>query len=152
KGAEGIRFYHQSAEEIHFRGKFDVAVGRFALEYSDVNRSLAALKSVLRSKAELAFQIHHPASITTSGSRVWVSTFGELLELGVFDMLRQHLLNPVESEASRIESLLEPIRTRLSKRFLSSNQLDIWTLMARPQQEEFLETLASLAGSGTPSD
>jgi len=68
---EGVQFHPGvAAESLPFPdGFFQAACGQYALEYTDVGRSLAELRRVLADRARVQFVLHHADSIVARNAR-----------------------------------------------------------------------------------
>lgn len=74
------------AEDLPFPDKcFDVIVGQYALEYTDVERTLAELKRVSRETADIRFVTHASGSVVVQEAKRQLEDTERLLATGVFE-------------------------------------------------------------------
>ncbi len=64
---------------------FDVVVGQYAIEYTDLDRTLAELKRVSRPSARVRFVTHAANSIVVQGAHAQLADVQRLLQTGVFE-------------------------------------------------------------------
>lgn len=82
-----IRFSPRTpAEDLPFPdSSFDVIVGQYALEYTDVERTLAELRRVSRPTANLRFVTHAAGSVVVQGAKRQIEDTERLIATGIFE-------------------------------------------------------------------
>jgi SAM-dependent methyltransferase len=82
-----IRFLPRiQAENLPFPdAAFDVIVGQYAIEYTDVERTLAELRRVSRPLAAIRFVTHAAGSVVVQGAKEQIDDADRLLETGIFE-------------------------------------------------------------------
>jgi ubiquinone/menaquinone biosynthesis C-methylase UbiE len=85
--ADMIRFSPRiCAEELPFPDAcFDVIVGQYAIEYTDVERTLAELKRVSRQTADIRFVTHASGSVVVQEAKRQLDEAERLMATGVFE-------------------------------------------------------------------
>lgn len=74
-----------AAESLPFPDdSFALAVSQYGVEYTDLRRSLAELRRVLRPQARVAFLIHHPDSLPVARAKEEIPQLASLLASGGF--------------------------------------------------------------------
>lgn len=86
-GSGMIRYSPRTpAEHLPFPDdSFDVIVGQYAIEYTDLERTLAELHRVARQRARLRFVTHASDSIVVQGARTQLDDVQRLLQTGLFE-------------------------------------------------------------------
>lgn len=86
-GANMIRFSPRTpAEDLPFPdSSFDVIVGQYALEYTDVERTLAELRRVSRPAADIRFVTHAAGSVVVQGAKRQIEDTERLIATGIFE-------------------------------------------------------------------
>lgn len=86
-GADVIRFSPRTpAEDLPFPdASFDVIVGQYAIEYTDVERSLAELNRVSRQAVSIRFVTHAAGSIVVQEAKRQLDDAERLLATGIFE-------------------------------------------------------------------
>jgi ubiquinone/menaquinone biosynthesis C-methylase UbiE len=82
-----IRFLPRTpAENLPFPDdSFDVIVGQYALEYTDVERTLAELRRVSRPDARIRFVTHAAGSVVVEGAKRQIEDTERLTGTGIFE-------------------------------------------------------------------
>ena len=85
--ASVIRFLPRTrAEDLPFPdASFDVVVGQYALEYTDVERTLAELRRVSRPTANIRFVTHAAGSVVVQGAKHQIEDTQRLIATGIFE-------------------------------------------------------------------
>lgn len=86
-GAGMIRFSPRTpAEDLPFPdASFDVIVGQYALEYTDVERCLAELRRVSRPNTGIRFVTHAAGSVVVQGAKRQIEDTERLIATGIFE-------------------------------------------------------------------
>lgn len=86
-GAEMIRFSPRiPAESLPFPdGCFDAIVGQYAIEYTDLSRTLVELRRVSRATAAVRFVTHAAGSVVVQGTANQLAEAERLLGTGIFE-------------------------------------------------------------------
>jgi len=86
-GDEMIRYSPRTpAEHLPFPdASFDAIVGQYAIEYTELERTLAELKRVSRPAARIRFVTHAAGSIVVQGAREQLADVERLIQTGVFE-------------------------------------------------------------------
>lgn len=86
-GDEMIRYSPRTpAEHLPFHdASFDVIVGQYAIEYTDLERTLAELKRVSRPDARIRFVTHAAGSVVVQGARAQLADVERLMQTGIFE-------------------------------------------------------------------
>ena len=93
------------AEHLPFPdASFDVIVGQYAIEYTDLERTLAELHRVSRQSAKLRFVTHASDSIVVQGARAQLADVQRLVQTGIFEtaeaLARQAAADPLAAGSS----------------------------------------------------
>lgn len=82
-----IRFSPRvAAEDLPFPdASFDVVVGQYAIEYTDLERTLAELSRVSRPSTEVRFVTHAADSVVVQGARLQLADAEKLIATGIFE-------------------------------------------------------------------
>ena len=120
-----VAFRLQSSEATDYPDDwFDLVTGSYALEYTDIEKSLVELLRVMKPGAKAGFILHHPDSLVVQQAG---RTFRELQEsqnferkllqqFGVFKKLENFIAKPTSKNRKVVEGLLQ----RLDKQDLVS--------------------------------
>jgi SAM-dependent methyltransferase len=86
-GADMIRFLPRTpAEHLPFPDdSFDFIVGQYAIEYTELDRTLAELQRVSHPHARLRFVTHASNSIVVQGARAQLADVQRLVQTGIFE-------------------------------------------------------------------
>lgn len=86
-GLEMIRFSPRTpVEQLPFPdGSFDVIVGQYALEYTDVERSMVELQRVSRPAVDIRFVTHAAGSIVVQEAKHQLDDAERLIGIGLFE-------------------------------------------------------------------
>lgn len=86
-GADMIRYSPRvPAERLPFNdGSFDFLVGQYAIEYTDLERTLAELHRVSRPDARLRFVTHAAGSVVVQEAAIQIADAQKLAATGIFD-------------------------------------------------------------------
>lgn len=106
----GIRFHPQvGTEELPFAaGHFDAVSGQYALEYTDVARSLREIRRVLKPGGQALFILHHRDSVIAGKGRDALAQAALVLdETRVFRKLRSYLKDGPHTQAAARRARLD---------------------------------------------
>jgi len=99
----GIEFHAgMPCERLGFdNGSFDAVSGQYALEYTDMPRSLAEIRRVLRPEGRALFVLHHDQSVLIRNARESLAQGALVLEeTRILRKLRRHAAAERQSEAA----------------------------------------------------
>jgi SAM-dependent methyltransferase len=109
-GSGMIRYSPRTpAEHLPFAdASFDVIVGQYAIEYTDLERTLAELHRVSRHRVKLRFVTHASDSIVVQGARVQLADVQRLVQTGIFEtaeaLVRAAAADPRAADSSEARS------------------------------------------------
>ncbi|NIM69234.1 MAG: methyltransferase domain-containing protein [Xanthomonadales bacterium] len=103
-----VHFYRRTAEDTGFPGAmFDGVTGCFALEYSELERSLPELHRVMKPRARGAFVLHHPDSVSVQSARAAMrEDIPVILESGIFEATQEYVAEPSPERRRAVEEIL----------------------------------------------
>lgn len=86
-GADMIHFSPRTpAEQLPFSpARFDAIVGQYAIEYTELDRTLAELRRVSRPTARLRFVTHAAGSVVVQEAKRQLADVGRLMRTGIFE-------------------------------------------------------------------
>lgn len=109
-GTDMIRYSPRTpAEQLPFPdASFDVIVGQYAIEYTDLERTLAELHRVSRHPVKLRFVTHASDSIVVQGARAQLADVQRLVQTGIFEtaeaLVRASAADPRAADSSEARS------------------------------------------------
>lgn len=112
----GVEFRVQSSESTDYPDAwFDLVTGSYALEYSDIEKSLTELVRVMKPGATAGFIMHHPDSLVVQQAvnsfRVWQESLNVelklLQQLNVFRKIENFIAKPSAKNRKVVEGLLQ---------------------------------------------